>query len=283
MPCSCAAVWTPAVYTYIRCPVKKQFSSVFRHEIDLCGKAIVHACFDACTTLRLCPAFSPRGRSHLPPLPPYRRCCYRFVPLAAQSGWAIEPAGVRDETSPCTLSYTSCVRFHGVPAGERFLTTYIHPRVYVPCAPINRVHVPLVYPSRVFFRSCITWRERVTRSVPTSHDTPQNPRLFFTFFSCSCDRARVCGPRSSVRDPVLHREANWLDLEGNRHQDYFRRQEKKEKAMYGVGRGQKFNASRQRHDVIERVRMRRETRLKRDRERRPAERNAANDELCSIS
>ncbi|CAN0378643.1 unnamed protein product [Pylaiella littoralis] len=88
---------------------------------------------------------------------------------------------------------------------------------------------------------------------------------------------------NAIQKEAFVQEANWLDLEGNRHQDYFRRQEKKEKAMYGVGRGQKFNASRQRHDVIERVRMRRETRLKRDRERRPAERNAANDELCSIS
>lgn len=79
------------------------------------------------------------------------------------------------------------------------------------------------------------------------------------------------------------REANWLDLEGNRHQDYFRRQEKKEKALYGVGRGQKFNASRQRHDVIERVRLRREERLKRDRSRRSPEKNAADDDVCSIS
>ena len=50
-----------------------------------------------------------------------------------------------------------------------------------------------------------------------------------------------------------------------------------------MGRGQKFNASRQRHDVIERVRMRREARLKRDRERRPAEKNAAEDDVCTIS
>lgn len=79
------------------------------------------------------------------------------------------------------------------------------------------------------------------------------------------------------------REANWLDLEGNRHQDYFRRQEKKAKALFGVGRGQRYNASRQRHDVIERVRLRREERLKRDRSRRSADKNAADDNICSIS
>lgn len=79
------------------------------------------------------------------------------------------------------------------------------------------------------------------------------------------------------------RETNWLDLEGNRHQAYFRRQEKKEKALYGVGRGQKYNASRQRSDVIERVRLRREERLKRDRERRTTGQKAAEDDVCSIS
>ncbi|CAN0069988.1 unnamed protein product [Ectocarpus sp. 6 AP-2014] len=87
----------------------------------------------------------------------------------------------------------------------------------------------------------------------------------------------------AVQKDAFVQEANWLDLEGNRHQAYFRRQEKKEKAMYGVGRGHKFNASRQRHDVIERVRLRREERLKRDRSRRPAEDNAAADDVCSIS
>lgn len=50
-----------------------------------------------------------------------------------------------------------------------------------------------------------------------------------------------------------------------------------------MGRGQKFNASRQRHDVIERVRLRREERLTRDRSRRPADKNAAEDDVCSIS
>lgn len=95
-------------------------------------------------------------------------------------------------------------------------------------------------------------------------------------------RALSCPPLPRTRG-ARRREANWLDLEGNRHQDYFRRQEKKEKALYGVGRGQKYNASRQRSDVIERVRLRREARLKRDRARRPAEKNAAEDDVCSIS
>lgn len=84
------------------------------------------------------------------------------------------------------------------------------------------------------------------------------------------------------------REANWLDLENNRHQDYFRRQQKKERAMFGVGRGQKFNASRQRYEVIERVRLRREERLRREKSRRTAteagrKRENASDGICSIS
>ncbi|CAM9552405.1 unnamed protein product [Scytosiphon promiscuus] len=87
----------------------------------------------------------------------------------------------------------------------------------------------------------------------------------------------------AIQKEAFVQETNWLDLEGNRHQAYFRRQEKKEKALYGVGRGQKYNASRQRSDVIERVRLRREERLKRDRTRRTAGENAASDDVCSIS
>eukprot|EP00903_Cladosiphon_okamuranus_P019873 g18266.t1 len=88
---------------------------------------------------------------------------------------------------------------------------------------------------------------------------------------------------NAVKKEAFVQEANWLDLEGNRHQDYFRRQEMKEKALYGVGRGHKYNASRQRSDVIERVRLRREARLKRDRSRRAGEKNSAEDDVCSIS
>ena len=74
-----------------------------------------------------------------------------------------------------------------------------------------------------------------------------------------------------------------MDMDENRHQDYFRRQQKREKAMFGVGRGHKFNASRARHDVIERVRLRREERLERDRMRRTAGENATTDAVCSVS
>lgn len=85
------------------------------------------------------------------------------------------------------------------------------------------------------------------------------------------------------------RGANWLDLQNNRHQEYFRRQQEKENAMYGVGRGHKFNASRQRHQVMERVRMRREIRLQREEEKRMqaeaggSSNSASSDATCSIS
>eukprot|EP00752_Nemacystus_decipiens_P018174 g16304.t2 len=88
---------------------------------------------------------------------------------------------------------------------------------------------------------------------------------------------------NATQKEAFTQETNWLDLEGNRHQDYFRRQERKEKALYGVGRGQKYNASRQRSDVIERVRLRREARLRRDRAGRSATKKAAEDDVCSIS
>lgn len=79
-----------------------------------------------------------------------------------------------------------------------------------------------------------------------------------------------------------------MDLENNRHQEYFRRQQAKEKAMYGVGRGHRFNSSRSRHDVIERVRLRREERLQKERAQRMRtgegrEREDAADSVCSVS
>lgn len=120
-----------------------------------------------------------------------------------------------------------------------------------------------------FFTSPRIANVRGPQVVPPTRNPPSTPPS-----SGLIHRARACARR---------REANWLDLEGNRHQDYFRRQEKKEKALYGVGRGQKYNASRQRSDVIERVRLRREARLKRDRARRSTDKNAAEDDVCSIS
>lgn len=79
-----------------------------------------------------------------------------------------------------------------------------------------------------------------------------------------------------------------MDLENNRHQDYFRRQQAKEKALYGAGRGHRFNSNRARHDVIERVRLRREERLKKERTQRTRTddgraREDAADSVCSVS
>ncbi|CAM9197658.1 unnamed protein product [Ascophyllum nodosum] len=92
----------------------------------------------------------------------------------------------------------------------------------------------------------------------------------------------------AIQKESFVQEANWLDLQNNRHQAYFRRQQDKEKAQYGVGRGHKFNASRQRYEVIERVRMRRELRLQREKEKRMraeggASRESASEGVCSIS
>lgn len=210
-----------------------------------------------------CRTFSPCGRFFVPlfvpPLMP------SVVLLPSRAGW------LRHRVGRCTMviyfvRYT-CIQSMGVGLGA-------HGEIFSAfVCPTNRMHARLPDAFVAFYVAC-RYRERASGSLHNTARKNSQPVLVSPFFF----RPYVCARVSAVC-----REANWLDLESNRHQDYFRRQEKKEKAMYGVGRGHKFNASRQRHDVIERVRMRRELRLQRDRERRPAERNAATDEICSIS
>lgn len=80
-----------------------------------------------------------------------------------------------------------------------------------------------------------------------------------------------------------------MDLEpGNKHQEYFRRQKAKEKGTLGVGRGHRYNTNREKRDLLERVRLRRVERLKRDEEARKStqggrEREAEAESVCSIS
>lgn len=80
-----------------------------------------------------------------------------------------------------------------------------------------------------------------------------------------------------------------MDLEpGNKHQEYFKRQRAKEKATLGVGRGHRYNSNREKRDLIERVRLRREERLRRDSETQSKTADGRDEEeglqnACSIS
>lgn len=64
------------------------------------------------------------------------------------------------------------------------------------------------------------------------------------------------------------RAGGWLDLDDNREQEFFKRQLKKEEAVFGAGRGHRYNTNREKRAVLARVSLRREARLKREEEER---------------
>lgn len=67
---------------------------------------------------------------------------------------------------------------------------------------------------------------------------------------------------------LTSRAGGWLDLDDNREQEFFKRQLKKEEAVFGAGRGHRYNTNREKRAVLARVSLRREARLMREEEER---------------
>ncbi|CAN0313117.1 unnamed protein product [Discosporangium mesarthrocarpum] len=90
----------------------------------------------------------------------------------------------------------------------------------------------------------------------------------------------------AVAEPAIKQSGSWIDLEGNSHQEFFQRQARKEKAVWGMGRGHRFSTNMEKQNLGERVRLRREARLERQRARAAGEgqgKEDAQEGTCTVS